>query len=89
MHTGLERKDPRIGKEKIAFGRHFLAGEGTMKIPQEYLDKYDSLRFCTECKRPFITGEEVRITKKKINGQEQYVGFHILCPNKAGEKQKR
>jgi hypothetical protein len=53
-----------------------------MKLPQEYLDKYDSLKFCAECKRAFIKGEEVRITKKKMNGQEQYVGVHILCPQK-------
>ncbi len=53
-----------------------------MKLPQEYLDKYETLKTCDRCKRELRAGEEVIVSKRKA----EYIAFHKFCPKGLGRE---
>jgi hypothetical protein len=78
------RRIYEYAKRYFGFTRDIMRWGYVMKMPQEYLEKYESTRLCEKCKGPILQGQEVRITKKRISGQECYIGHHISCPPKKG-----
>ncbi len=83
--TGLSsRRIYEYARKYFGLTRDLIRWGYIMKMPQEYLEKYESLRICEKCNGPILQDEEVRISKKRIGGLEQYVAVHIGCPPKKG-----
>jgi hypothetical protein len=84
--TGLNpRQITHYARKYLGLTREIIRWGYVMKMPQAYLDKYESLKICEKCKEPILQGQEVRITKKGYGGRPQYVADHISCPYKKKE----